>query len=278
MEKIEKKKTKMMEVLMPREKHEWKTNVDQRWVRTGCTGLWDAVFMAFRDYRDATPQAQADMIKERALVSVDTDLDDLPLRMEEFIYRQNIDDLPQELAESIMLYQRLISQRLFRTELLPYLGSFIRDSPHVNRECIRAESYDKSVLLGEYRSKKKKLDDVDPEEIAKKFQIVITGFFTNTTPVSYDVVQRACKNMEYHVIIVSPTLQTLFDSKSWDEGMNEAEFNDVIIVLAHPSGNYESIGRMSYTKDGNQKISRLFHYDDEVISFLRQNKDASASS
>lgn len=265
----------MMEVLMPREKKDWKTTIDPRWVRTGCTGLWDAVFMAFRDYRDAVPQTQADMIKERSMVPMENDFQDLPQRMEDFIYRREFDDDEQEeLAEAVEFYRSLISNRLFRAELLPYMVSFIRDSPHVNLECIRAEAYDKSVLLGEYRLKKKKNHEgVEVDDITKQFQIVISSFFTEAgAPVSYDVLQQACKNMEYHVIIMSPQLRVVFDSKTWGNGIDDAEFNDVIVLLAHPGGNYDSVGRMSYTKDGNQKISRLFHYDDEVIHFLRNKK------
>ena len=77
-------------------------------------------------------------------------------------------------------------------------------------------------------------------------------------------------NLEHQLIIISPQEDVLFDSKTWGEGVSGSDYQDVILVLAHPDHTYDSIGRLSYTKDGHQKISRLFHYDDDIVETLRK--------
>jgi hypothetical protein len=87
---------------------------------------------------------------------------------------------------------------------------------------------------------------------------------------SYDDLQKACINLGNHVIIVTANDRILFDSFTWKDGIIGSDFWDTLVILAHPDNHYDSIGRLSYTKDKHQKISRLFHYDDILIESIRK--------
>lgn len=252
-----------MEILAPREKKEWNAETDARWIRTGCHDIWDAIFMAFRDYREATPEQQHAIIQNKTKttcrVQLSSIIDDIP----NYIYVEDDNELRY-------IYRELVPSKVFHSELIPYLNSYVK--PDMIDDDIIHETIEKSVLLGEYRYKKKKkhqlLDDINVSEC---FNTFLKSVFEElrTRKVSYDIVQQVAVSMEYHVIIVSPNEKVLFDSKTWNKGIEDADYNDVIIIMETPSGKYESIGRISSTKDGHQKVSRLFHYDDVAVQKLR---------
>jgi len=258
-----------MQTLLSREKKEWKSQIDDQWVRTGSNNVWDAIFMAFRDYRDATPSAQKNIITERTKISINEKpvsqlVDDIGDRFVE-LYKNKQDE-----EEIVKQFFYLVPSRLIASEIIPYIKEYVvQNNNDVNKSMLYNEILEKCCLLGNYRQKKK-MPDVE-DDISKDFDVVITKIFNELEkPISFDLLQEAMRNVEYHLIIISPTEEVLFDSRTWKEGILDSDYYNVVIILSHPDGSYDSIGRMSYTKDGHQKISRLFNYDDECIEVLRK--------
>lgn len=252
-----------MEILTHRQRQEWQSNIDSRWVRTGCNNIWDAIFVAFREYRDVSPDLQQEIILTRTKVQP-LNSSNFIKRLAEKLYEDNDDN------ETRKIYCKLLPKKTFYSELEPYLLQFL--SKNDDRTALRNEIIEKSIMLCEYRYEKKKSSWEQELDISEIVNNVLTSIFSDMelNHVSYNEIQIGCKHMEYHVIIITPSEKVLFDSRTWGKGIPDSEYNDVIIVLAHPDGHYDSIGRLSPTKDGNQKISRLFHYDDEAVYFLRK--------
>jgi len=257
----------VMESLQPRQKQEWKTAVDDHWIRTGCHDLWDAVFIAFREYRDATPSAQADMIKKKTQIN--------PSPSEEWLhafykrFQEKYVDRADMDASQRMFFQ-LLPLKLFSSEMMPYLQKYIQDHPDITMEQFHVEIIDKCVILADYRQNKKHLDMLMEQVRQLVGEYLSDVLFKDLLQFSYDKIQEAMANLEHQLIIISPQEEILFDSKTWGEGVSSGDYQDVILVLAHPDNTYDSIGRLSYTKDGHQKISRLFHYDDDIVETLRK--------
>lgn len=254
----------VMEQLEPRQKQEWKTAVDDHWIRTGCHDLWDSVFIAFREYRDASPSSQKDMIKNR------TNIDVSPSEewVEEFYEKlqeayKNREDEPHK------TFFYLLPLKLISSEIIPYIQKYIEENSNLTMEQLYQEIVEKFLILTDYRQKKKNFQK-PVEEIHQSVCDFLSIIFSNIQQFSYDMIQQAMTNIEHQLIIISPQEKVLFDSKTWGEGVDGGDYQDVIIVLAHPDGSYDSIGRLSYTKDGHQKISRLFHYDDDIVETLRK--------
>lgn len=254
----------IMEQLEPHQKQEWKVFSDH-WVRTGCTGLWDAVFIAFRDYRDASSSRRLKILQEK------TKLDFPP--NEEWVttfFKTLQDDYSMEEDEDDIKtnFFYFLPLKLIVSEILPYTLKFIEKYNEEDNDRgmtpIYEEIIDKCLVLAKYRQKKKALNQV--EDLEHQFRDYLTRIFKKTQLFTYEDICKGMVNIEHQLIIISTEEKVLFDSKKWADA---GEYQDVIIVLAHPDGTYDSIGRLSYTKDGNQKISRLFHYDDHVVEFLR---------
>jgi hypothetical protein len=257
----------IMESLQPRQKQEWKTAVDDHWIRTGCHDLWDAVFIAFREYREATPSTQVDMIKNKTQID--------PSPSEEWLqafyqrYQEKYVDRSQADASQRIFFQ-LLPLKLFSSEMIPYIQNFIQQNQSMTIEQLHDEIIDKCVILADYRQKKKHLD-MPLEHVRQLIHDYLSNvLFKDILLFSYDKIQEAMANLEHQLIIISPQEEILFDSRTWGEGVSGGNYQDVIIVLAHPDNTYDSIGRLSYTKDGHQKISRLFHYDDDIVETLRK--------
>jgi hypothetical protein len=257
----------IMGTLEPRQKQEWKTAMDDHWIRTGCSDLWDAVFIAFREYRDAAPSTQTAMIKDR------TKVDNCPTEGWVGALHQRFQEKHKDRGdgdENEKLFFQLLPLKLFTTEMVPYIQNYISHNAGLTMEQVHEEIIDKCKILAEYRQQKKKLE-IPPEQLEN----VVCDYLRNNVlkgleQISYDSIQEAMTNIEHQLIIISPQEKVLFDSKTWGEGIDGGEYQDVIIVLAHPDNTYDSIGRISYTKDNHQKISRLFHYDDDIIENLRK--------
>lgn len=257
----------IMESLEPRQKQEWKTALDDHWIRTGCHDLWDAVFIAFREYRDASPSTQADMIKKK------TEIDCSPSEEWFQAFYQRFQEKYVDRADtdsSHRLFFQLLPLKLFASEMVPYIMNFIQQNTNLTMEQVHDEIIDKCVILADYRQKKKHLE-LPFEQVRQLVRdYLVDILFKDILQFSYDKIQEAMINLEHQLIIISPHEKVLFDSKTWGDGARDGEYQDVILVLAHPNNTYDSIGRLSYTKDGHQKISRLFHYDDDIIETLRQ--------
>lgn len=252
-----------MEKLEPRQKQEWKCFNDH-WIRTGCHNLWDAVFIAFRDYRDASPQEQRNQIQEK------TELEFSP--NEEWImsfYKklQSEYSIKEEEDEIRSKFFYLLPLKLIISEILPYLLKYIENNVDIGMDPFYEEILDKFILLAKYRQKKKNLED---EHLEEQLRDYLMKLCKQIQLFSYDEVRQGMKNLEHQLIIISTDEKVLFDSKTLDD--DDGIYQDVIILLAHPDGSYDSIGRLSHTKDGHQKISRLFHYDDHVVESLRSEQ------
>lgn len=256
----------IMEPLALRQKQEWKNTMGGNWVRTGCDGLWDAVLLAFREYRETSDQKN--MIQEKTGISKQTPssewVNDLYRKLQEASLEKE-----DGTNEKDHVFFKLIPLRLFSAEIIPYLQKFMADNRGASLEEVMEEVADKCLLLGEYRQTKKKIP-MSEEEIKTHIRTFLEKMMRQTQKCSYDVVVEAMNRLEHHVIMISPKENVVFDSKLWKDGMEGGEYRDVILVMVHPDGTYDSLGRLSYTKDGHQKISRLFNYDDPVIELLRK--------
>lgn len=250
-----------METLGPRQKQEWKSTLDDHWIRTGGHDLWDAVFMAFRDYRDASPSSQMEMIRQKTGIRQQQ-----PSQGWVDVFYEKMSDASAVDKEGFFY---LIPLRMISSEIIPYTKKFIAENNEIGMDQLQEEIIDKCILLAEYRQQKKNIQKTtsDIQDDVKGF---LTTIFKSMQPFSYDEIQEAMVNIGNQLIMISPQQEILFDSKTWKDGMEDGEYQDVIIVLSHPDGTCDSVGRYSFTKDGHQKISRLFHYDDDVVDALRK--------
>lgn len=258
----------IMEQLEPRQKQEWKTGLDDHWIRTGCNDLWDAVFIAFREYRDAPPSLQMEMIRNK------TSIDPFPMEKWVLDFHEKFQEKYLERADmdkEQRVFFNLLPLRLVSTEIVPYIQKYIANNNKTTKGQLQEEIIDKCIILADYRQKKKGLDKTPDEVVHLVYDYITNNIFNEIQQTSYELIQQAMKNIGHHLIIISPEENVLFDSKTWGGGVGEDNFyQDVIIVLAHPDNTYDSVGRLSYTKDGHQKISRLFHYDDDIVESLRK--------
>ena len=252
----------VMDTLGPRQKQEWKSLTDDRWIRTGCHDLWDAVFIAFRDYRDAPPNMQMQMIKEKTKIVCPSLEEWLALFYQKLMEEKTL--LDENENENASFFFQLLSIRLLSRELMPYLQKYIHDNPECPLDTLKDEIEKACLLLAEYRQKKKGCDE---DGLIDKIQQYLRHVYRKTLSTPYDDVRIAMSYMGHDLIIISPHEKVLFDT--WTE--NGTDYQDVVIILAHPDGSFDSIGRQTHTKDGHQKISRLFHYDDDAVTVLRQH-------
>lgn len=239
-----------MEPLGLRQKKEWRAGLDDRWVRTGCRGLWDAVFLAFRDYREASPVGQAAMIEEKAGVR-----ETWGAGWEEKMCSKLYDGSGND-----ELVAKLLPRRLMVSQVIPYVQNNLMGGTLAGLE---EEVADKCFLLVEYRQEKKGVAPV--EGLRDRVRAFLEPAFCllRSSLADYGQVGAAMGKLGAQLIVVTPQEGVLFDSGGGGD-------LDVVIVLAHPDGTFDSVGRVSHTKDGHQKISRLFRCDDEVVEMLRR--------
>lgn len=245
-----------MKTLAKGEKDEWNTEFEPRLMRTGCHDLWDAVFWSLREYRDSTSLIQKKMIHDRAKIqNAERNKNNFKEQiLEEY---KKTDDNPER-----KLFFFLISLRLIHSELFPYIDE-MKDEEDIETKIIEKCQYLTSLSKKFNEEYKKDTDEIISDYLREVFE-------HGQNKVSYDDIQNACKNLEYHVILLSPTETILFDSFSWRDGIPGSEFWDNIVVLAHPDNTYDSVGRTSFTKENYQKISRIYHSDDAFIETLRK--------
>jgi len=265
-----------MEILSRGARKDWKAGLDPRLMRTGCKDLWDAILWGFRDYRESTPDVQKKMIQEKFHSVVPDDSMSSRARWETF--EQLLYDEYRKTKEQTgaveddgELFFFLLQPRLIETELSPY----IRKSLDNDWDTVENEIVDKCCSLAEHRVRKKlknqeDLPIQDVREIVAGYLRRLAARTGGGNGMSYDHLQKACARLEYHVILLSPNENVLFDSSTWKEGIPGSEYWDTILVVAHPNDAYDSLGRSSFTKDNHQKISRLFRNDDVLIETLRK--------
>ena len=147
------------------------------------------------------------------------------------------------------------------SEIVPYAQKHF---PQMALAELEDEVADKCFLLAEYRQAKKGVDV--PGGLRENVRAFLEPAFCSlrSSLASHDRVREAMGKLGNQLIVVSPTEEVVFDSGDGGDG------RDVVVVLAHPDGSFDSVGRVSYTKDGHQKISRLFRCDDEVVEMLRR--------
>lgn len=245
----------IMEKLEPRQKQEWKPSLNDHWIRTGCRDLWDAVFLAFRDYRDGSPSRQWEIIQEKTQWGSSKEW------VSSFYKILQSEHESKDEQEITGAFFYLLPLKLIKTELVPYLLNYMEEMRTM--EQFQEEILDKCLLLVKYRQKKKNWEDENLETQVREY---LQGILKRIQFISYEDVRKGMFHLEHQLIILSTEEKVLFDTKTED-----SIYQDVLLVLAHPDGTYDSIGRLSYTKDGNQKISRLFHYDDPMIEALRSS-------
>ena len=256
----------IMETLGRGQKQEWKSeSLGGNWVRTGCDGLWDAVMLAFREYREASDQKS--MIRDKTGILEPTPSQDWLSDLYTDLYEASLHKDEEETEKK--LFFKLIPLRLFSSEIIPYIQKFMSENPDASMKEVMEEVVDKCLLLAEYRMTKKKID-LPTEQVRTNVHTFLEKVMRQTQQCSYDVVVDAMNRLEHHLLILSPQEKVLFDSKTWKTATTDGQYRDVILVMAHTDGSYDSIGRLSYTKDGHQKISRLFNYDDGVMEMLRK--------
>lgn len=258
----------IMEQLQQGQKQEWKSSVDERLIRTGCRDIWDSIFIAFREYRDLSPELQQEMIRKKT----NTDMSPSIEWVDSFhkTYQQKYKDRSKDDNQSFQQIFQLLPLKLVVSEIVPYIQYYITQNHNLTMPQLQEEIIDKCVLLADYRQKKKNLGLAD-DELAQMVRDTLTDcIFNEIHQFSYDTLQQAMTEIEHQLIIISTEEKVLFDSKTWGGGVEGCDYQDVIILLAHPNNTYDSIGRLSYTKDGHQKISRLFHFDDDIVETLRK--------
>lgn len=253
----------IMETLDPRQKQEWKSGIDDRWLRTGCHDMWDAVFIAFRDYRDAPPTVQKEMIMERTKIQCPSLQEWVSRLYQKLVEEKSVN--PDDHDDKTLFF-KLLPLRLLSSEILPYIERYMEENPKCSLEDIKHEIEDKCRLLAEYRQQKK---GYDVQGLKERVQQYLLGVYKKIQHIPYDEIQTAMGHVGYDLIIISPHEKVLFDTKTEKNG---DDYQDVVIILSHPDGSFDSIGRQTYTKDGHQKISRLFHYDDEAVDILRRHE------
>lgn len=265
-----------MELLSRGARKDWKAGLDPRLIRTGCRDLWDAIMWGFRDYRESMPDVQKKMVQEKFHSVAPTDSVSSRARWETFerlLYDEyrKIKEHTDAVDDDGELFFFLINPRLIETELSPY----IRESLENDWDTVENEIVDKCRLLAEQRVRKKLKNQEDREiqdvrEIVTSYLRRLAARTGGGNRISYDHLQKACAQLEYHVILISPNEKVLFDSSTWKEGIPGSEYWDTILVVAHPNDAYDSLGRSSFTKENHQKISRLFRNDDILIETLRK--------
>lgn len=200
------------------------------------------------------------MIREKTKMEADDSTAAVTVEWVDTFHRR----LEEKSRNDMDVFFHVLPMHLLSSELVPYLTQHIEKNSPSGKD-IRHEVLDKCLLLGEYRRTKKRMD-MSADDMRCLITEHVDALFEKA--VSYDDIQQAMLNMEHRLLILSPEEDLLFDSKTWGEGLEGVDYQDVLMVMAHPDGSYDSVGRMSHTKDNNQKITRIFHYDDPVVEAL----------
>jgi len=280
---------------------EWTSQkIAPRMIRTGCRNIWDAIFWVFRDYRELdTETKQENKIREKTGLEVKNNknvveqMDEVKAILQrDYAETEAEDDDENEMDEDTVnrrVFFSLLNMRLLETELYPYLEDFVKNrASKCEWKEVQEEWLEKSFLLAEYRVEKKmNKKGISPKkEDMEKVRDSIEQYLLNRFPSdpcspSYDRIQQACGQMGYNVILISPSEKVLFDSLTWKDGGEDknidSSFMDNILILAHPDGSYESLGTFSYTKEGLQKITRIFSAESDIICYLRREMELSDS-
>lgn len=268
-----------MEVLAPGERRDWKTSYDSRWVRTGCNHVWDALMWPFREYREMMPNQQKVLIRQRLGI-------DYQGKTPHQLAKEFMDILAEEkndmsrTDDNKTIFYSFVPRRLQQSELVPHIFDMILSDPEITWDAVRQEIVNMSLHIATHRLEKKfnfNDDEANIETIRPFIMEFLQSVFDRIIvypAVGYDTIAVACRNAGIHAIFLSASESVLFDSLTWNSDGKEDPYKDVVIILSHPDGRYESIGRSSLTKDGNQKISRIFSHNDDTVSTLRKTTRA----
>jgi len=246
------------------EKEEWSSPAEPCWMRTGCENIWDAILWAYKDYRESTPPQRLVIQRQRLgeEVSLERPTGDA---LYEVIQIMQTDDND---SDDKKIFHTFIPPRVQKTQLATLVERTLNETD--NTHSLKDVLITNSVLLaGERINKKFNSGEFSVDEIRPYLETYIKNTLQNLDleqkNVSFDILRKVCKDVGFNLLLIAPNERVLFDSQ--DGRKNEME---TIVVLAHPTGSYDSLGRFSFTRDGSKKIARLFPPDDDVITALRQ--------
>lgn len=260
-----------MEVLQRGQKQQWKSSLDENLMRTGCNSLWDSVFCCFGNYRSASEEEKLRIIQDKQPDAFSEEEDDSSLESTTDLvqsFRKALYDIASGKPDKDQkIFFAVLSLRFLEMELFPYLKEELDEE--ISRDDFKTEIQEKVMLLAEHRLKKKakelSLEDVEEpilNVLHSLFQTIFSSFSLPEQKLS-DLAQE----VGYNIIVLSGEDEVIYDSFLSDEEANK--YKDTIVVRMDTEGNFESIGRLSSTKDGNKKLSRIFVFDDSFIQKLR---------
>lgn len=248
-----------MELLRPGDKQIWETELDSNLMRTGCKDIWDAVFTCFTNYRNATEDEKKQILSEKqAYISKKENVEDWINSFRSVLYATT-----GRKDNDTEIFFNLLSLRFIEKELLKYLYTSL--PPETTKEQFCEEVLDKTLLLAEYRLKKK-ANEFTLEDVQDSIEHVVKDVLEEAleSPLPIDDLYRVSKNIGYHIVLINGDGDILFDSKEEDD------YLETILVLVLENG-YESLGRYSVIKGNQKKLSRLFPCDDPLLEKLRSD-------
>jgi len=250
------------------EKEEWSSPAEPCWMRTGCENIWDAILWAYKDYRESTPPQRLVIQRQRL--------------GEEVVFERPTGDVLHEVIQIMQsddndsddkkIFHTFIPPRVQKTRLATLVERTMNetDDNHSMEDALITNSI---LLAGERINKKFNSGEFSVDDIRPYLENYVKNTLQNLEMdqknVSFDILRKVCKDVGFDLLLIAPNERVLFDSHgSLDNSKNNKQ--ETIIVLAHPDGSYDSLGRFSFTRDGSKKITRLFPPDDDVIISLRQ--------
>jgi hypothetical protein len=262
-----------MQRVKAREKVEWESLNEPCWMRTGSEDIWDAIMWAYKDYRDASADERRVLMRQRlGCIPQPRPLSDLLAQVMEAIETDEDDD-----SDERKIFFTFVPPKVQKTDLAASCSEYIRARPDVTTWDMvekyiveTCSSLAETTRRARFDSREVSLCDIQP--FIELFLRRVFSTLDHTPRVDYDHLNHVCRQAHIHVVVLSPSERILFDSLTWGNDAVRDLQRDVILVLSHPDGSYDSIGRYSYTKDGSKKICRLFSPDDDVIATLRHSQ------
>lgn len=257
-----------MEVLSRGEKREWEGNtLDEHLMRSGCVDLWDAVFTSFSWYRELKTREKQQAEIQKRLGDMTGELKDWVNRVRNELYYRHTQSIESEDTD-LKIFFNLFSLKILEASFLPFLREL---NPEFTKDQFCEETRKAVLSIAEYRLKKKARDvsfDEVKDPVLRVFEEILKAAFDQSRgDIPDEYLIKAGEELEHNLILISPEEKVLFDTRQL---IPDSEFWDNILVLVLPTG-YESIGRISFTRDGHKKLSRIFPFDDPVIVHLRSH-------
>jgi len=254
-----------MRILQPGERELYDSPFNPNQIRIGAQDKNDAICQPFAVYRNADPEEQKRFQTERVIVSTREPLtcEQKMEQLKKILLGQS--SLPGGGSEDQeQVFQNVLSPRIVETKILPELertvGKDWKDvATQVKKQCVEVGKRRLYKIMGE---KEKEIQEI----MSELFLPYLDTILSQVSPEQegekeMSHLSKTAQRLEHDIILLTPEEKVLFDS--------HLEFPHVVLVLAHPDGRYDSIGRRSYLKDGKQKISRIFDSQDPFILYLR---------